>query len=260
MNIFEHQSMEYEVAPKVVLSPSQISRYFSDPWAWYNEQVLGKQGFIGNEASMIGSICHYIYKEMSENNGDVDIGMMHDKISDDLFAYINEHHLEIDVHRVLDGYRDVCNEVLKYIRRDSDRPVFCECSRKMELSNGIWLSGTIDRWEPTTGRVCDYKTVSKKPNVDYIPLNYKLQLLSYVKLLLNAGEFPKTINIIYGVKPLKTIGARWFLVQEDVTQRDIDWINSIYDNVVRSIEICEKDASMIPIIFRRMWYESDKVC
>lgn len=255
MNIFEHQLVDKDEDYKVVISPSQVYRFYSEPLQWYKETVLGEVGFRGNEASMIGSICHYVYKEMVEHNGECDKEEMHNKIESDLLEYCSKEQLVIDVPSVLDTYPKVCNCVLsEYIQRHQCECI-CEKGMYIPLSPSICLAGSCDRYEIEDGIVCDYKTVGSKPNLDRIPINYRLQLMSYASMWKYLGFSPKAIRIIYGVKPTKTIEARCFCVTEEITEAYTNQMIKVYDCICRSIELVEAHPELQDIVFKGVPYE-----
>lgn len=251
MNIFEHQSMEYDKEYKYIISPSRMGKLFDNPVEWYDETVLGKTGFEGNEASMIGSICHYVYKEFTENKGNVDKDMIHKKIEDDLYEYLLNHPLEVDTFVILDTYPKVCNVVLStYVQRYSEVSCVCEHGLYTRLSDDIVLAGTLDRYEYPDSVICDYKTVSTKPSMDRLPIGYRLQLMSYWKILHDNHIEAKKLRLIYGVKPTKTLEARCFVVEENITDGYKQQIEYICKNICDSIHVCNNRPDLKGLIFR----------
>jgi len=57
------------------ISPSQFHRFFDKPHDWYNTEILGKEGFTGSTASVLGTICHFIAEDYTKT-GMVDQGEM----------------------------------------------------------------------------------------------------------------------------------------------------------------------------------------
>lgn len=250
-NIFEHQSMEYDKDYKYVISPSRMGKLYDKPNEWYRETVLHESGFEGNTASMIGSICHYIYKCFTESKGEVDKDRIHERVEGDMREYLMNHAIECDVEAVLDIYPKVCNVVLNdYVRRYRDVDCVCERGYYTRLREDIVLAGTMDRYEYVDGIICDYKTVGTKPNLEKLPIGYRLQLMSYWKILHDNGTEAKKLRIIYGVKPSIRLEARCFVVEEDITDAYCKQIEYICKNICDSISICDKHPEMSRLIFR----------
>ena len=250
-NIFEHQSVEYDKGYKYVISPSRMGKLYENPSEWYRETVLHEGGFEGNTASFIGSICHYIYKCFTESRGECDKEEIRKKVEDDMREYLMVHPLEVDIEGVLDIYPRVCNIVLKdYVRRYRDVDCVCERGYYTRLSDDIVLAGTIDRYEYVDGVICDYKTVGSKPNLEKLPIGYRLQLMSYWKILHDNGTEARKLRLIYGVKPSVRLEARCFVVEEDITEAYCKQIEYICRNICKSISICDNDPRMSKLLFR----------
>ena len=256
LNMFEHQPIEYDKVYRYVVSPSLLYKFYSAPDEWYKETIYQEKQFLGSTASLIGTICHYIYKVVSDNKGTkgLDIDGIKAKIEQQLTEYVEANALDVDITEILTTYPQVCNVVLNdYIKRYSNLTITTELSAYMSLDNGIILAGTLDRYEYDTYTLVDYKTVSSKPSGTKIPLAYKLQLMCYAQILRHGYNFPiDKIRIVYGVKPTKTLPARCLVVTEDVFDYDYIWIENILKLVCTSINLCDTNKDLIPVIFRQL--------
>lgn len=258
LNMFEHQPIEYDKVYRYVVSPSLLWKFYSAPEEWYKETIYQEKGFLGSTASCIGTICHYIYKVVSDNKGTkgLDIDDIKAHIEWQLNEYVTKNGIDVDINEVLTIYPQVCNVVLnEYVRRNSNIQIATEKSIYMDIdtTNGIALAGTCDRYEYDGHILCDYKTVSTKPSTDKIPSGYKMQLMCYAKILRDRYNMPvDSIRLIYGVKPTKTLPARCFVVTEDLFDYDYIWIENILKLVCTSINLCDTNKDLIPVIFRQL--------
>lgn len=253
-NLFEHKSVVNEEG-SIVISPSSLYKFFDNPKTWYEETVLGKVLFRGNTASVIGTICHYLYDcAYKENYVDRNL------IETDLRDYIIKYNLhdEINYNQVLNDYGPTADAV--YSNYIAERGSYREntetevpLSYCLDKENKIYLAGTCDRIEKDQKLVVDFKTVGKKPNELALPFAYKVQLMAYSYLLrINGLMDPTRIRVVYGVKPQKTIGARCIVVEELITEDHWQLINSTLELVVDTLKYIKQHPESTYLIFKSM--------
>ena len=242
-NLFEHKSAVYPEDCKFIISPSRLASFFSDPGDWFRSEVLKEKQFLGNTASLIGTLCHAVYEAVTKNEP-VD----RQQLNHQLAVFLNENPEvanQADYAEIVSTYPNVVNVVVNEFvlpRNKIYSDVTVESSMYTKVHyDGIYLGGTIDRLEKSQNiiNIIDYKTVNRKPSDGSIPLGYKLQLLSYAYILrtnniqLNPGS---TISIVYGIKPTKTLPARCICQTEIITdehwQLIEDTINLVCDTML----------------------------
>lgn len=246
----------YKVMPKgghrCLISPSSLSNLYLNPGEWYNTAVLGNPAkFTGNEATTIGSICHYIY-ERETFGEEWNIENIREQLTE--YAQMRPE-LELDVPTVMDSAISTAMAVIANYPLNNPG-VSVEHSVLAEVGDKIYIGGHVDRIEGN--RIVDFKTVAKKPG-DKISLGHKLQLMAYVAALnIVAGkQYIDEISIVYGVKPTKTMGARCFVTTEKIEEEHIKLIEYTINYIRCALEKCDKDPSLVPLIFRD--FETEKM-
>ena len=252
--IFNHTNVKLpEGAFKI--SPSMVYKFFCDPSSWYKSEVLKESTFNGNTATILGTICHYIYEQ--ETNGNK---VTREFITDQMKQYFTQNPdlvMDVDIPDVQETYPKVAaavmnqyvllknNEVLvNHGEIDTEKSIsYC-----LDKDSGIYVAGTADRIE-NKHILVDYKHVGKKP-ADEIPYNYKVQLMTYAYMLNKIGYNIDTIRLVYGVKPTKTLDARCFVVSENITSDDFDNIENILYLIVDTIKIMREHPEYTYILFK----------
>lgn len=231
------------------ISPSQVDRFFSDPAQWYREQVLGEeQKFKGNTASVLGTVAHYIYASVTLGK---EISREYINSQLEAFNEIMGKEIDLDLPYVLTNYPLVVNKVVNgyVIPQDVLYPkALVEHEVVAEVLPGIYISGTCDRIEGDC--LTDYKNVGTKPNEYVIPSYYKSQLLTYAIALRLKGIEINRIRIVYGVRPTKTLPARYFKVTEVITHEDEKYIMDTIKLISESVVKVKEDPSLAHLIFK----------
>ncbi len=250
--IFQYERPEVPADCIHAISPSQIEKFFTYPKVWYEEMILGKEkSFIGSTASVTGTICHYIYEQITKGN---QANLTREYINAQLDEYcaimknpdINPDQVKID-------YPLVSNEVVNsYVLPHNQGTTVLKTEEMVvgKVMDGIYIAGTCDRIENDC--IVDYKTVATKPNENQIPFGYKIQLLSYAYAFRQKGYEINRIRIVYGVKPTKTIGARCFVVTEVIDYIDEKFINNTLRLIAESVLAVKEKPELAYLIFKSM--------
>ena len=255
MSIFGHKTPNLPEG-SFIISPSLISKFFDYPKVWYEESYLGKGTFLGNNSTLLGTICHYIYEKVSTYGLGAEIN--YNLIENELIDYCIENNLEneVDYNEIIANYKAIAPRVVNdYVIPRLDQGVVSEMSLnyKLDDEDNIYLAGTCDRIETKQNLVVDFKTVSKKPNEMVIPFNYKIQLLAYAYLCKKFSIMnPTRIRIVYGVKPQKTIPARCIVVEELITDDCWKLIEDTLQLIVDTIKYIRRNPDSVYIIFKSM--------
>lgn len=257
-SIFTYTGVQIPEDCKVKISPSQISKFFELPKAWYEENVLKQDKnttfYKDDNGRILGTTLHYIYEQVV-NNKEVTREII-DKIIDD---YLDSDSSIIADRDLLKSIYPVMAEatVNDFIIPNKNNITQTEKSLILKLDEGIYLGGTVDRIDKCPNGdliIVDYKNVESKPtNLDKITFKYKIQLLAYAylydKLTL---ERPNKISVVYSVRPTKTLPARCFVITETIYDSDWKMIKDTLDLIVGSIKICWKQPELVPFMFKSM--------
>lgn len=247
--IFSYESPEAPSDAIFSISPSQIEKFFTCPKVWYQENILEEKLFNGNTSTYIGTIAHYIYKCVTEN-----IEVNRENINNELDQYLLDvPNKEVNADEVKTIYPLVVNKVVNdYVIPHNNLGCLIKCEQPIiaKVIDGIYVKGTYDRLEGTI--LCDYKTVSTKPNEYILPFGYKIQLLAYAYALQQQGIEVDRIRIIYGIKPTKTLPARCVVVTENIEYKDIKLIKDTLTLIGESVLKIKENPELTYLIFKSM--------
>ena len=233
------------------ISPSQIEKFFNYPKIWYKENILWEPSeFQGSTATVIGTICHYIYKMVTKKQE-----VTREEINKQLDEFISlRPELNIDVNQVKSIYPLVSSAVVNnYLLEANTRSGILKSEEQIvgKVMNGIYIAGTCDRLEGDC--IVDFKTVSTKPNESVIPFGYKIQLLAYAFAFRQQGYEINRIRIVYGVKPTKTIGARCIIVTEEIDFNADKLINDTLTLIGESVKAVKDYPNLSYFIFKSIY-------
>lgn len=226
------------------ISPSNIEKFFTVPSVWYDEQILGNVPFKGNTATTLGTVCHAIYDAVAKKESTT-----REEINTYLTSEEIKNNPDIDIEEVQKLYPEISKVVVnEYLLQNTpDKTEFEVCAKVL---NNIYVAGTCDNF--TKGIVVDYKTVSSLPAGDAIPFKYKIQLLAYAYALRSMGVFVDRIRIVYGIKPLKTIGARCLVQTQQITEEDWILIQDTLKLIAETVETSNKYPELRHLLFKSM--------
>ena len=249
LDIFNYIKPEFPKNCIFNISPSQIGNFFAYPKIWYEDNLTNNEpSFKGNTSSVLGSICHYIYRTYMEGYKPT-----REDINNALEAYNKQNQaLELNVEAIKQDWPLVVTEVMNsYVVPNSQRGrIKVEEPVIAHIKNGIYVGGTYDRLEGDC--IVDYKTVSVKPNEQSIPFNYKIQTLAYAYALRVNGYEVNRIRIVYGVRPTKTIPARCIVVTENIDFEAEKLINNTLQLIADTVITVKENPELIYLLFKSM--------
>lgn len=238
------------------IGPSQIDKFFSAPKLYYQENIAGKdRQFQGNTATVLGTICHYIYNAVTIGKK-VDRESINEQL--DIFNKLKPE-LELDVDDIKNSYPLITGVVVnQYLLPAQAKGGFIKSEESvvLKIEEGIYLAGTCDRIENDC--IVDFKTVKTKPDENEIPFHYLIQLLAYAYAFSQKGHKINRIKLVYGVKPTKTLPARCFEVSKVITLEDEQLIKNTLKLMAESIIICKDKPELIYLIFKSMELKNEK--
>lgn len=260
------------------ISPSQLVNFINTPWNWYREQILGEpSSFTGNTSSFLGTVVHYVASSYalhrSVNKSEIFRYLYNHLVSDKdipppdfnnedesvAFLYDNADHPEIDCTVILDKYKDMGNNLIRYIN-STGIPQRVEDTVIANVARNVYVAGTADAVIGDMLR--DYKTTSTTSPKEYIPYDYKLQLMTYAYAYRKQGIPINRIQIVWITqpdvgrvsektgKPLKDYPCQVIPVTYVVTQEDWDYIDSVMNLVADTIKAHEDHPELTHVIWR----------
>ena len=236
----------------LAISPSGISKFFDYPKVWYEQTILGKESeFKGSTATVTGTICHWIYEQLTKGNSEI---VNRDYINAQLDEYMKvAPNPDVDVNQVKVDYPLVSSAVVNsYLLSANQKPVLLRSEEPVvgKVMNGIYVAGTCDRIEGDC--IVDFKTVSTKPNESVIPFGYKIQLLSYAYTFRQKGYEINRIRLVYGVKPTQKIPARCIVVTEAIDFIAEKLVSDTLKLIGESVLAVRENPNLAYLIFKSM--------
>ena len=224
------------------ISPSQISKFYDNPYMWYKEQLLKETKMIPTTSMVLGTLVHAVAEAEVKNE---------DYNQEEIISFVEEESItaDIDIDTVLTNY-PLMSKVLKDDFINQTDITNTELPVESDLGGDIWVGGTVDFIAGDT--LGDYKTASKKPNLKKIPFNYKIQLLAYCYCLKKMGTNIKNIQIVYIVRPTKTLPARIFTVTESIEEMDWSMIENTLGLIKESVQVSNAVPTLRHIIWKHM--------
>ncbi len=236
-------------------SPSSFANFINSPHNWYRTEVLGEEGFSHNTSSVIGTCVHYCAQQVA-NGEDVDQKAIEDyisshKVTDDYDPEIARKHWQAMAERLVNDY------VLENDYLGIEIPLAAE------VSKGYAAAGTADALHGTEEdtMISDYKTYHSKTKPRVIPMNYRYQLLVYAWLAKKNGYNPTRIRLIYvnrhiegeisekTNKRMKSYPPEVTVITETIAQEDLDFIESLLDLAVDTVEAGKAHPELLHVIF-----------
>jgi hypothetical protein len=241
--MFEHTDVKLPENAIFKISPSGIAGFFNNPTLWYKEHVLKEGGFEGDTASTIGTIVHYCAEQKILGNS-IDPTVIEAAVEN----IKNDNVDKAEVLSAWEAQKDILFE--EYL----DNAVIDETETSMfyEVKGGVYVAGTCDALQGTT--VIDFKNVGKKPG-DKIPFNYYIQLMAYAYMYKQQDVPVDRIQIVYTVRPTKTLPARLFVVKKLIQDEDWEMIENTLELVADTIIKAKECPELVYLLFKSMQFK-----
>jgi len=130
------------------IAPSMISKFFEVPPVWFRDQILKEEDskFQGNTATVLGTICHYVYENVTKGNKPT-----REEINEQLDLYASMNIVpDLDVDEIKIMYPLISNVVMsEYLHEANSKGGLIKVEKKVlaKLAPTIYLGGTVDRIE-----------------------------------------------------------------------------------------------------------------
>ena len=224
------------------ISPSQIAKFFNYPSLWYKDNFTDAEGFTGNTATELGTIVHACAETVALNET-----VNRDEIDDYIDSIDNE---DVDKAEIRKHWYEMSHLLInEYVLKNV--PDLVEHSTQLDLGDKISLAGTLDSYY-NNGVVTDYKTKGSKPKTDAIPWEYWVQLMAYAKMLKEEGKEVNRLRIVWIVKPTKTLPARLFVVNHEISDKDWKEFDDVLTIMVDTIKLTRSNPEYIHILYKSM--------
>lgn len=262
------------------ISPSGVSRFMSEIHNWYRTEVLGEVLFMGNTASVLGTCVHYcceqyattgtvnkeeVYKYIYKNSC-VECPPLDTTSEETMISHIDTYanHPNIDGRYILSQWKPMGMAAIELLKK-SRKPFRVEDMICAEVIPGFYASGSVDMViEGTPGKYIlrDWKTTSDKSPKQYIPMNYKYQLLTYSWIYRKLGIPIEAIQIVWITnnevgrisektgKPLQDYPSQAVPITEPITDSDFDFIESILKLIAETVQAAKDYPNLLHILFK----------
>ena len=239
------------------IQASSISQFFDYTNQWYRTKLLGEDGFLGNNSSVIGTCLHFLSEQYTNSQITAE-----DK--QEVYAYINEQaELQPDVIDVA-FIREQLTPMWKELKSHLDnKPLsLAEPFLELQMLPGITVGGSIDGLRCLDGtkhqsldtmsgkqvEIVDWKTTSALNAPTTISKAYEFQLLTYAYVLKQKYNINVvSMNITYITqnqvgrisettgKPMKDYPTTVSEVIKPVTSESLEFIESVIKLVAHSV-------------------------
>jgi hypothetical protein len=236
---------------KFKISPSAINKFFAKPHEWFRSEVLGEDTFLGNTASVLGTIVHFCAEEYSKTEK-VDVAEIEKYI-----ASIDNP--DVDVQYISEQWKPMGQALIDYLRT-SGLPQRSEELIHYEVQPGYFVAGSADA--VIGDCLVDYKSCSQLNPPTEIPPYYRYQLLTYAYIY-NKLSIPInririvwiTNNVVGRIsektgKPMKDYPATVGVCTETITNDDLDFIESILKLICETVETYYDNPNLAYLLFR----------
>lgn len=209
------------------ISPSGVSKFFSQTRQWYGETFLSEPGFEGSTSSVLGSIVHYF----------AELGAIPADAATTVDEYLDTITIDIDRSEIRALWKDMATVLIEGCitgKRLHSKEQFIYT----KLLPHIYLAGTYDALRPTGNgnfTLRDYKTAATKPSG--ISYEYRMQLHTYAYILKQNGIIVDTVELEYVTRPTKTLPCRHFHFSEPFTEEDYLKIESQLMTIASSCQL-----------------------
>jgi len=221
------------------ISPSFLSNFFDNTSLWYRTNLLGEDpDFTGNTGSVLGT-CIHAAAAMHFDTGTIDYDAIHNHLSTVTDPLIDTALISAQLSPMITCLYD------NYLTSHSDTE--SEFKLIYELTPGIYVGGTIDRYSSTLQRITDFKNVDKPSNAKSFSRKYWFQQMAYAFLCTKNNRPVSEIALAYTTrqevnrvsettgKPLKNYPSEFHLVTQEVTPDSLAMIESILKLVAESV-------------------------
>jgi len=236
---------------KFKISPSAINKFFNKPHEWFRSEILGEDTFLGNTASVLGTIVHFCAEEYVKTKK-VDVP----EIEKFLASNTNP---DVDISYVAEQWKPMGQALIDYLR-EAGIPQRSEELIHTEIQPGYFVAGSADAVSGDC--LVDFKTTSYMSPPTEIPQHYRYQLLTYAYIYNKLGIPINRIRIVWITnnivgrisdktgKPMKDYPATIGVCTETITNEDLEFIENVLKLICETVEAYYNDSKLAYLLFR----------
>jgi hypothetical protein len=243
------------------IQASSIASYADYTNKWFREKLLGESGFEGSTASVAGTCVHFLAQQFSTN------GVVTPEDKEEVYEYIALETSEmVDPDAVRTRITPMWSALKEHLLTNPsslDEPLVTITTQEAGVVIGGSIDSLVDLTSPGTKytsldevvasghsfKIVDYKTTSAKSQVAKFSKAYKLQLLTYAKVLKELGVRVTEIELCYITqehigeisektgKQLKSYPSQVYTLTEAVTDESIEFIESLIKIIAKSVTL-----------------------
>lgn len=255
INIFNPMQPREYSQDKIVISPSQASKFNDNIFECITNLVLKKITFKGNTATLLGNCIHrvaeiyYVLKDKKQTR---------EYALEEIHTYIRNlivpDDIEINKELILEQFPSMMDTMLKYFA-EYGLPDESEVTLSMDLNDNILLRGTYDARQGST--LIDYKTTSVKNPQAKIPQHYRLQMLLYAYMLKQQGRTISNLRLVWITqqdinrisektgKPMKDYPSQFIVINERVTDEDLIEIEEFLQSMKNTLYLLNENKALV---------------
>jgi len=236
------------------ISASQFSKFFDSTSQWCHQHLLGESGFLGNTASVAGTVLHHLAEQHTLNQS------ISEQDRADIAEYIAlQASDDVVADDVLPRVRPMWNVLKEHITEHPislPEPFIQVATGNPGIFVGGSIDGIIDLTDPSASyqslddlprdhqyKVIDYKSTSSKTPPKSFSKQYDWQLLTYAYALSTIGINVVEVELIFILqehigaisektgKQLKSYPAAVHTLAKSITSDDLAFIQSLINLV-----------------------------
>jgi len=242
------------------ISPSGINKFFKYPKLWYLEAFKGEKDFIGNTATVLGTIVHQTIESYIKGELDSNTDAFKEKVKNYVYEQ-KEVITDLDVDHILRSYEDMAaiavNDFCSTTKFDA-----IELGMKLDLGDNVILKGTTDAISGDC--IIDWKTIGTFTAPKEIPWAYKIQGMAYAKMAIANGY--DITRLMFGFittpaigrisektgKPMKDYYATFTPLYHQITKDDWKELDDTLQLMKDSINLVKEKPELAYIVFKSM--------
>ena len=233
------------------ISPSQLSKFFSDTSEWYRYTLLNERAFKGNTATELGTVVHAAAEYWTENREIPEL---------EIVKYVNSiENPDIDKGEIEYHWRSMTDALVsQYLVNNSNTKIETEKFVWYEILPDIGVGGSIDRYDTQKYKIIDFKTMGSldKARVPKsFPRPYYFQQMAYAWTMKQLGYRVDTLELVYisrsnigrtgkNGKPLKDYPSEVNILRMMPTDYDYTIIENTLELIAESIDTWNKEPKL----------------
>lgn len=223
---------------KYVFTASMVEGYFNNPKNFW-QRLLQPDFELANFRTILGTVVHYCAEQY------IKTGTIKESDCKDYIISKRKFMLDQEFNYVLNSYQEMATMLFAYFDKLTEK-IESEIKLQTELTPNVVFAGTCDLMTSTA--IVDIKTISQFSEVQFIPPNYRTQLLGYKYLAEKNGKNIQDLGCLYVTTPrhgevgktgklLKDYPSNIYYVHADYIDEQIEEFNNKLFLIANAIEL-----------------------